>query len=265
MHIFAYCQRLNLTPHVVLSSPFYALSKGENWFDYFFENNRLTERDRKGIASGLVKISHISDLAQLGLPKDPNFQLTIENAHTLFDENVRIKSTVLEYVESFIDKHFRNRNVLGVHYRGTDKGCEAKPVSWEFCARTISNYLSSNPGVEVLLVASDEDAFIEWIKAEFKQIEVIHHDDQERSRDGKAIHAQPSLGNNYTKGHEALVNCLLLSRCNALIRTASYLSGWSSIFNPDLPVVILNSPYDEKLWFPDNLIIKKSINHYLPS
>ena len=265
LYIFAYCQRYNLIPYVVLSSPFYALSKGEDWFNYYFDNVKLTEEDRKKIARGLVKISHISDVEQLGLPVDPDFQLTLENAHALFDRNMRIKSDMLEYVQSFVDKHFTGRTILGVHYRGTDKKHEAKPISWEYCAQTISAYLAAHPGIEVLFVASDEAAFIQWIGTEFKHMEVIHHDDQERSLDGKAIHVQPAQGNNFTKGKEALVNCLLLSRCNALIRTASFLSAWSSIFNPELPVVMLNSPYLEKLWFPDDLIIKKSLSAYLPS
>jgi len=264
LYIFAHCQRYNLIPHVVLSSPFYALSKGEDWFSYYFDNRKLTEEDRKKIAGGLVRISHISDVDQLGLPGDPDFQLTLENAHTLFEGNMRIKSDMLEYVQFFVDKHFTGRAVLGIHYRGTDKKHEAKPISWEYCAQTISAYLAAHPGIEVLFVASDEAAFIQWIGAEFKHMEVIYHDDQERSMDGKAIHVQPAQGNNFTKGKEALVNCLLLSRCNALIRTASFLSAWSSIFNPELPVVMLNSPYLEKLWFPDDLIIKKSLNAYLP-
>jgi hypothetical protein len=59
------------------------------------------------------------------------------------------------------------------------------------------------------------------------------------------------------------VNALLLSRCTALIRTASRLSAWSSVFNPQLPVVMLNRPHDGMVWFPEREILKTSMNQYL--
>jgi hypothetical protein len=51
-------------------------------------------------------------------------------------------------------------------------------------------------------------------------------------------------------GREALVTCLLLSRCGFLIKTPSYLSGWAKIFNPLLPVWLI-SPLLSRGLFPD--------------
>lgn len=65
-------------------------------------------------------------------------------------------------------------------------------------------------------------------------------------------------GDRNRKGFEALVNCLLLSRCDALIRSASFLSGWSNVFNPALPVIMLNRPFDAALWFPDREVLKRA-------
>ncbi|NDP46990.1 MAG: hypothetical protein GZ085_01110 [Sulfuriferula multivorans] len=263
--ILEHCRRFNLTPHIVLSSPFYTRPSDDNWFEYYFENIKLTTGNRKNIEMRRISISTISDIEQLGLPSAMGTPMTIGDAKTLLDENVRIKDEIQDCVESFVAKHFAHKTVLGVHYRGTDKKAEAWPVTLEFCAQTISNYLAANPEIDALFVASDEDSFIEWIETKFTDIEVIHHDDQERSSDGKAIHVQPSLGDNYIKGKEALINCLLLSRCSALIRTASFLSAWSSIFNPVLPVIMLNQPYGEKRWFPDSMIAKNSMDQYLPN
>jgi hypothetical protein len=61
------------------------------------------------------------------------------------------------------------------------------------------------------------------------------------------------------------VNSLLLSRCHVLMRTASFLSAWSSIFNPALPVVMLNRPIDGKLWFPDREILGDAVSLCLPA
>lgn len=265
LYIFAHCERFNLKPCVFLASPFYTRSKGENWLAYHFENLKLTETDKNLLGKGDIKYSYISDIEQMGLPADYGTRMTLEYASHLLGSNLKIKGEIQDCVDSFVEKYFGQRTVLGVHYRGTDKKSEAQPVNWDYAARTISNYLDANPKVDALFVASDEGDFIEWIRTKFKSIDVIFHNDTERSRDGKAIHVQVALGDNYIKGKEALVNSLLLSKCDTLIRTSSFLSAWSSIFNPCLPVIMLNRPFDDKLWFPDAVIVKNSLQGYLPS
>ena len=104
----------------------------------------------------------------------------------------------------------------------------------------------------LLIISSDK----------IRHVDIFWHEDTVRSVDGGAIHSRPEMGDNYIKGKEALINCLLLSRCNVLIRTASFLSAWSSFFNPKFPVIMLNTPYEHKLWFPDREIIKCSIKEY---
>jgi hypothetical protein len=69
---------------------------------------------------------------------------------------------------------------------------------------------------------------------------------------------------NYKKGEGALIDCLLLSRCNTLIRTTSFLSAWASIFNPKLPIVLVNRPYPNKFWFPESALAPRSMDEYLP-
>jgi hypothetical protein len=100
-------------------------------------------------------------------------------------------------------------------------------------------------------VSSDEESFVDFIEKEFRdRLAVVYHDDHERSTSQIAVHRSKS-GDPFRKGEEAVVNCLLLSKCSALIKTASFLSGWSKLFNPDLPVQLLNPPFERQLWFPD--------------
>lgn len=265
LRVFAYCEQHNLKPIISLTSPFYVRAKGENWLEYFFEVRELDENDKKLVGNGSIKISHVSDIDQLGLPEMHDLRMNLEYANQLLWSYLTIKSELMEYVDSYAERQFSNKTVLGIHYRGTDKKSEAKPVTRKFVAATISNYIDANPHVDTLFVASDEGDFIEWIGQEFKHIDVLSHDDTIRSKNGIAIHVQPALGDNYIKGKEALVNSLLLAKCDALIRTSSFLSAWSSIFNPSLPVIMLNRPFDDKLWFPDALIAQKSLNEYLPN
>jgi hypothetical protein len=95
------------------------------------------------------------------------------------------------------------------------------------------------------------------VQEEFPTHHVSFCDDQ-RSDGTEAVHRLAFADGNYRKGREALLNCLLLSRCSALIRTASTLSGWASIFNPELPVTMLNRPFPNRLWFPDDRILRRA-------
>ena len=47
----------------------------------------------------------------------------------------------------------------------------------------------------------------------------------------------------FQKGEDAVLDCLLLSRCQVLIRTASNLSQCSALINPDVPEIALNRGY----------------------
>lgn len=265
LHIFAHCERYGLHPYIILSSKFYVRSDiGDNWLEYFFDNLLLTRQDQDNINNNRIRICHINEINELGLKKRPVSELNIALANRLLFKYLRLKPDIQEYVDAFVQSYFGDKKILGIHYRGTDKSIEAPLVEWSVYKQVITRFLEANPEINALYVASDEAQFIEKVEDEFDFVEVILHGDQETSRNGNAIHTQHRVGDNYRKGKEALVNCLLLSRCSALIRTTSFLSAWASIFNPDLPVVMLNKPFGDKLWFPDSEIINNSLYEYLP-
>jgi hypothetical protein len=109
-----------------------------------------------------------------------------------------------------------------------------------------------------LFVSSDEQDFIERVAATFGDaLPVVFHEDQQRSRDGRPVHHSQS-SDRFQRGQEAVLNCLLLSRCAALIKTPSILSGWSKLFNPALEVTMLARPFDQHLWFPDRELVQKT-------
>jgi hypothetical protein len=43
-----------------------------------------------------------------------------------------------------------------------------------------------------------------------------------------------------------------------LLRTSSSLSGWASVFNLRLPVLMLNQPYPKNLWFPERCVVPRA-------
>lgn len=263
LYLLQYCEERKLTPHIRLTGPLYAREPGLDWLGDLFERPHEWA-DSPGLPIRALQVSRISEFAQLGLARDIPARISVHQAARLIREQLRVRPDIQAHVDRFAAQHFDRRRVIGLHFRGTDKATEAHRVSWEDCAATVDNYRRAHPDTQVLFVSSDEAAFIDWIRDRIAGIEVIAHDDQERSRDGKAIHTQAARGDNGQKAREALINTLLLSRCDVLIRSSSFMSAWSSLFRPDLPVIMLNAPFDAKCWFPDAELMTRSMKQYLP-
>jgi hypothetical protein len=211
---------------------YYEKKKGANWWTYYFEPISLGSRGDR--------VVEVSDEQQSSFADKTMTQMSREEAHRLIEKYITIKKPLQKKIEAFVKKHFKDQFVIGIHYRGTDKITEAPRVEYEEVYRAIDQAIGTRKKYK-LFVATDEQGFLEAISKRYKGKVVCL--DAIRSTSGKAIHA--SRKNSYRKGEEALLDCVLLSKTNVLIRTASNLSACSAFFNPTLPVVLLNGQLDE--------------------
>jgi Nodulation protein Z (NodZ) len=261
VYLLAYCEEQKRVPALRLTSWMYSDLPNHDWFHDYFEDvytaaSSAVLRNPQRLRP--LRITHIQETDAAKFAST----MSIREAHRLFTTHFRIRANIQSYVDDFVSREFAGDGVIGLHFRGTDKKSEAEPVEWPRCFRSVMKLAEDRPELKKVFISSDDAKFIEWFaKQADGTLSVIAHSDKERSWDGQPIHYNPQ-GNKYQKGFEALVNCLLLSRCTALIRTASFLSGWSSIFNPSLPITLLNEPIESKLWFPDSECIKRSDNRY---
>jgi hypothetical protein len=256
LYIFAYCDDRNLIPHVVLTGAHFVNPRiGPDWFQYFFE-----QHESAYVRKHLVTTVGIRRVSDLGLPTRCFAQMSIERAARLAAKYLQLRPEISDAVEAFAAEHFAGRVVVGLHYRGTDKTRESPRVPYEEVRRVLHEYLERHSDVECLFVATDESPFLDYIRKACAAVPICCCDDL-RSDSSLAIHRSAFAGDAYRKGREALVNALLLSRCHGVIRTASTLSAWASIFNPQLPVTMLNQPYDKALWFPDKAIVQRLRQH----
>jgi Nodulation protein Z (NodZ) len=253
LYIFAYCDERRLIPHVILTSPNYVNpGVGPDWFQYFFEQYQGAFVRENVVTTVRTRTPH-----DLGLPTRCFADMTIERAARLARQYLIVRPEITAAVHAFAAAHFTGR-VLGVHYRGTDKEkSEAPRVPYDEVSRAVRAHLECAPDVGCLFVASDEAAFLDHIRRERVGVPICCCDDL-RSSSAMAIHRPTFPGDPYRKGREALVNALLLARCDHLIRTTSTLSAWASIFNPGLPVTLLNEPYAQACWFPEREIVKRA-------
>lgn len=205
---------------------YYDKKKGANWWTYYFEPISLGTKSANAIEVG--------DAEQAAFANQTLSHMSREKAQQLIEKYIVIKKPLQKKIDAFVKKHFQDQFVIGVHYRGTDKISEAPRIAYEQVFKEVEKAAHAHPSYK-LFVATDEQAFLDAISARFQGKVVFL--DAIRSSNGKALHA--SQKNGFQKGEEALLDCVLLSKTNLLIRTASNLSACSALFNAHLPVILL--------------------------
>jgi hypothetical protein len=210
---------------------YYNPAHGPNWWSYYFETTFYAAKQRLSKRSA-IKVLKDNEKAELG--NTLHFFSSKEQAASLIKKYIQVKQDILQEVDHFAQKHFSSTQVLGVHYRGSDKWLEAEYVSYQRAIDTIKHYFTNDM---ILFVATDELGFLEAMQETFGS-KVIFTSSQRRG-DHQALHY--FTDNGYLQGKEALIDCLLLSKCHTLIRTNSNLSAVSAFFNPHLNIVNLNT------------------------
>ena len=247
LEIMAYCDEKGLRPQFRFSYP-----DTRQQADHFGRLFRM-----RGPDPGELRFITIGSIVELDLGKDYDRLLTIELASHLIHKYLAVRDDVIREVDDFCGRHFAGGQVVGIHYRGTDKVQESPRVSYENVRRNIQRYLELHPRTDGIFVATDDANFLDYLQGAAVGRRLMWRDDSFRSRDGSSIHESPHTDKSQIN-RDAIVNCLILSRCEALLKTASILSGWSKLFNPRLPVVMLNEPREDQLWFPERVLVAEN-------
>lgn len=213
---------------------YYDADYGPNWWNYYFEP---------------LCLGNVERADETPLSKEHYFQafkkrreLTRVQAAELVKKYIHVKELIHAKVQLFATRYFKGLFTIGIHYRGTDKQLEAPRVCYKQVFDLIEEHLPSDREWQ-LFVATDESCFLEAIQNQFPGRVIFC--DAERSKGDIGVHFLK--GGGYKKGEEALIDALLLSKCDILIRTSSNLSLWSTYFNPHLQTVLLNSNFKSHL------------------
>ena len=156
------------------------------------------------------------------------------------EKYVDIREEITEKIDSFVDKHF-TKNILGVHIRGTDKNSESvhgqRPfVTIEDYLNIIQEYVEKNSDASIF-VASDNNEAIRKIFQKFSNNKIIVYNCTRMSSYSSPLAIHYSPHRSPIAGEEALIDCVLLSRCSHLICTDSNLAAGALYFNPEMPCI----------------------------
>ncbi|MFM0503385.1 O-fucosyltransferase family protein [Paraburkholderia caffeinilytica] len=257
LFILMYCDEKCLTPCISARGGLYGDAEGKlDWFSAFFEpvhaaaGTTITHK---------VRTSTVRDLVQLGFRQRYEARLQLRSASELFFAHYRLTAHIVEEVDAICQQLGLGTSTLGAHFRGTDKTQEAVPVSWGSFCRQVESTLVENPHLSTIFISSDEQAFIDFFVAWPFNKPVRVAPAKYLACGSTPVHFSGYPG--LEIGREALVSSLLLAHCGFLVKTPSYLSAWSKIFNPSLPVKLVSPPRPDAFWFPDSQLWLEQAAH----
>lgn len=163
----------------------------------------------------------------------------------LWNEYFSIPLRIVERANAFGDLS----HALGLHYRGTDKNRDSKqtnPVAYDDFLTLINDFINNHEDIDTIFVASDEYPIKQAIKQNYRDKRIIETGEASfwRSLEKR---------NTYAKGDQAVLDCLLLSKCKYLIKNQSALSGFAKVFNPKIEAcrIAASKLYADIPYFPD--------------
>ena len=220
------------------NGPYVRRDKGANWWAYYFEPTRFLLGPEN---ANTVRVSNLRAQHRFS---DYGRSLPSAYAHALIRTmGLTVKAEIRSKVAVFTEARFRGKPVVGIHYRGTDKvrsdGKRAESVRVSYAY--VQDYLQRRHPSSFFFVATDEAQFLDFLRAQFPDRIITYN--VMRSADGNAVHFGSDGASRDKAGEEALIDCLLLSRCRVLIRTKSNLSLACCCFNPLVKAVDLTDLY----------------------
>jgi hypothetical protein len=202
---------------------YYDPSHGPNWWNYYCEPICLGEKKkvRTGVYGSFPRVGEVS------------FYKNRQEAFDLIQKYIHFRPHILEKVEQFQDSYFQDHYMIGVHYRGTDNP-ESSPA-YEKYLQEMGKVIEALPDYRFFL-ATDEQPFIDFMKSAFPGRICYQLDAYRSTRGGTPLHMNPLL-DHWKQGEEAILDCLLLSKCSLLMLTYSNVSLWAALLNPQARVI----------------------------
>lgn len=251
IYTFHKCNQLGVKPHVQWTGGlYYDTNKGHNWWEYYFE-----------------QIGDVNDKNKINLPYDMSWnrkEFTRDLSNKLIKQYVKIKPHILNKIDNFWLSNFKkDETVLGIHLRLTDKyNCNShgepvtgKPVSVNEYIKHAKIYVEKNNNVKIFL-ATDSVDDIKKMEDSFGS-RLVYRKDVIRSTGTISVH-HDMKGDNYKKGEDVLIDCLLLSKCDFLFKGISNVAICSLFFNEKLEHFNLNDYYNND---KRESFIKQNLNY----
>lgn len=146
-------------------------------------------------------------------------------------EKIKINKKFIKLCKKFETKNF-GKKTLGVHFRGTSyKQSPGHPMPATVNQMiSLVKYVIQKDKIEKIFIATEEKNYLKKFKKEFPN-NLVYIENAYRSDKNDAFKVYPRLNHRYKLGREALIETILLSKCDSFIFLNSNISSASMAFN----------------------------------
>lgn len=207
---------------------YYDPNLGSNWWNYYCEPIAIGEKN--SVYAGDGSYQKMSEIF---------FYKNRQEAFTFIKKYIHFRPYILEKVDQFTRIHLDDSYLIGIHYRGTDapESCPPYEVVLKIVERVLSTISTTNYKI---FIATDEEPFIRFMESVYGDRIVYQQDIYRSTQGGIPLHKNPHH-NHSKQGEEAIIDCLLLSKCELQMLSYSNLSLWAALLNPKARVIELST------------------------
>jgi len=145
----------------------------------------------------------------------------------LIEKHLSIKNEIILIANSFYRNNIK-KNSLGVHVRGTDIEIHHQKIKFEKYFKEIDALLNQ---YETIFLCSDEYQTIDVFKNKYGN-KIITYESKTLSKNNVLPEYKQNGKNKYKMGEDVIVESLLLSKTDFLLKGKSNMSNFSLLYNP---------------------------------
>lgn len=234
-----WCDHHGFTPIIFWGeqSAYYDAEYGPNAWEYYFEPVSTLRYDPAHdmlitslCAPDFTTIKHFCK-------HDLEYRIFVNG---IISRHIRLKPTMQQRIDEFYYGNQMDRiPTIGVHLRGTDKKTEiAIPHPLELIM--VANKVAQLYGQCQFFVATDEEQLLDLARTHLHGPVISYP--AHRSVSGIPVHLDQTQICRAQLGSDVLAECLLLSRCTALVHSHSNVSYTATFFNPYIDDYFVEAP-----------------------
>ena len=202
-----------------------AIKKTNNSWEYYFQ--KLSPYSLEEVYKSknvLITSDKFYNFFSFSLDKD-------KNLNQLLQTDIKIEK-ILNKCFKRISKNFENKKVLGIHFRGTSyKKSAGHPLpATKKQMLSLTNKIIKEKKIDKIFLVTEELEYLKLFKKNFPN-KLIYLKSCYRSNKNDAFEIYPRNLHRYKLGREALIETLLLSKCDYFIHLLSNLSSAAIAFN----------------------------------
>ena len=207
----------------------------------------------------------ISDNKTNGQKEFDAFKNLGQKHYNIYKKKIKFKSYIINKVNLFLEKNFKNQKVLGVHFRGTDMKTQERhpfPATTYQIINLINYEIKKNNYSKIFLV-TEESKYLKILKKIYK--DKLCYANSFRTNKNNIFEQNSRKNHRFKIGEENIIDMLILSKTNKIICTNSHLPDASKFINKKIKLIEINNGNNSNNIFIAQFLwhVKKIIPEFL--